>query len=105
MDWNSLLTLINGADTLLGVAILIVAARYGFRALRRSEPRAEPFLDSHRGPLGNTGTDNPCPLCNPQPTSPPQSEPWPGPPVGLSELSDANHPSTHERPASEENED
>lgn len=34
MDWNSILTLINGADTLLGIAILLLAARYGYRAGR-----------------------------------------------------------------------
>ena len=65
MDWNSILTLINGADTLLGVAILIVAARYGFRALRWSEPR--PYQDTEWHQEMDTSIKD-CHICNPQPT-------------------------------------
>lgn len=35
MDWNSTMTLINGGDTLLGLAILALGARYLARRWRR----------------------------------------------------------------------
>ena len=87
MDWNSIMTLINGADTLLGIAILVVAARYGLRALRSLwRRRSEPRLSLHEwhqqqgyawsslclvcDPITTTTTVE----CNPQPTSQPPSE-------------------------------
>ena len=82
MDWNGILTLINGVDTLLGAVILVVAVRYGLRALRsrwssRSESSeltriaAEHDRGMHQRYMG--WQEN-CPRCNPQPKSQPQSE-------------------------------
>lgn len=88
MDWNSILTLINGVDTLLGAVILVLAARYGYRALRswlrrRSEPM--PYVSAdlgheeyHHLHLKRGLVSKRCDLCNPQPASQPPSAPTTG---------------------------
>ena len=94
---------------ILGLSPLVVY----FRALRRMlQSRSEPETPAFDGYVWmrhvNTHMTEKvpdCPHCNPQPTSQQPSAPTTGPPVGLSELSDANHPSTREPRAKPENAD
>ena len=80
MDWNSILTLINGVDTLLGAVILVLASRYLLRAgrswwQRRSEPTycyEDPWPSEGSGWRSHPSTET-CPKC--QPASQPQSAP------------------------------